>query len=89
MGEFYMPGAELISEPVYAERRKKIEQVCYNAGEQVVKEGKINMEFMEAVSDVEITQKKFQEQADYFLESLDGKASYLKSSPKLEYTNNI
>lgn len=43
------------------------------------------MEFMEAVSDVEITQKKFQEQADYFWESLDGKASYLKSSPKLEY----
>ena len=42
---------------------------------------------MEAVSDVEITQKKFQEQADYFWESLDGKASYLKSSTKLEYTN--
>jgi len=58
MGEFYMPGAELISEPVYAERRKKIEQVCYNAGEQVVKEEKINMELMEAVSDVGITQKK-------------------------------
>jgi len=88
MGEFYMPGAELIAVPVYAERRKRIEQVCSNAGEQVVKEGKINIEFMEAVSDVEITQKKFQEQADYFWESLDGKASYLKSSPKLEYTSN-
>jgi hypothetical protein len=37
---------------------------------------------METVSDVEITQKKFQEQADYFWESLDGKASYLKSSSK-------
>ncbi len=46
------------------------------------------MQFMEAVSDVEITQKKFQEQADYFWESLDGKASYLKSSSKLEYSNN-
>ncbi|MEA3231378.1 MAG: NAD(P)H-dependent oxidoreductase, partial [Thermodesulfobacteriota bacterium] len=80
MGEFFMPGAELISQPVYAERRKKIEQVCYNAGEQVVKEGKINREFMGAVSDVEITQTKFQEQADYFWESLDGKTSYLKSS---------
>ncbi len=86
MGEFYMPGAELISQPVYGERRKKIEQACYNAGEQVVKEGEMNMEFMEAVSDVEISQNKFQEQADYFWESLDGKASYLKSSPKLEYT---
>ena len=80
MGEFFMPGAELISQPVYAERRKKIEQVCYNAGEQVVKEGKINKKFMEAVSDAEITHKKFQEQADYFWGSLDGKASYLKSS---------
>ena len=86
MGEFYMPGAELIAQPVYVERRKKVEQVCYNAGEQVVKEGKINMEFMEAVSDVEITQKIFQEQADYVWKSLDGKASYLKSFPKLEYT---
>jgi len=89
MGEFYMPGAELIAVPVYAERRRRVEQACSNAGEQVVKEGKINMEFMEAVSDVEITQKKFQEQADYFWESLDGKASYLKSSPELEYNNNI
>jgi multimeric flavodoxin WrbA/putative sterol carrier protein len=87
MGEFFMPGAELIAQPVYAERRMKVEEACNNAGEQVVKEGKINREFMEAVSDVEITQKKFQEQGDYFWESLDGKASYLKSAPKLEYTN--
>jgi len=43
---------------------------------------------MEAVLDVEIAQIKFQEQADYFWESLDGKASYLKNSPKLEYTND-
>ena len=43
---------------------------------------------MEAVSDVEITQKKFQEQADYLWESLDGKAPYRKSSPKLGYNNN-
>ncbi len=88
MGEFYMPGAELITQPVYAQRRMKVEEACYNAGEQVVKAGKINMQFMEAVSDVEITQKKFQEQADYFWESLDGKASYLKSSSKLEYSND-
>jgi len=52
-----------------------------------LKDMKINRQFMEAVSDVEITQKKFQEQADYFWESLDGKTSYLKSSSKLEYTN--
>jgi putative NADPH-quinone reductase/putative sterol carrier protein len=85
MGEFYMPGAELISQPVYAERRERIEQACSNAGEQVVKEGKVNKAFMRAVADAEITQKKFQEQADTFWESLDGKSSYLKSAPKLEY----
>lgn len=84
MGEFYMPGAELITVPVYEQRRKKIEQVCFNAGEQVVKQGKINKAFMESVSDVEITQKKFQEQANYMWESLDGKASYLKNFTKLE-----
>ena len=87
MGEFYMPGAELIAQPVYGERRKRVEQACYNAGEQVVKAGKIDMAFMEAVSDVEISQKKFEEQTNYFWESLDGKASYLKNFPKLEYAN--
>ena len=87
MGEFYLPGAELISQPVYAERRERIEQACFNAGEQVVKEGKVNMAFMRAVADAEITQKIFQEQADSFWESLDGKSSYLKSAPILEYNN--
>jgi len=85
MGEFYMPAAELIAQPVYAQRREKIENMCFNAGTQVIKEGKINKKFMEAVSDVEISQTKFQEQVDYFWESLDGKASYLKNSAKLEY----
>ena len=37
MGEFYMPGAELISQPVYAERRMKVEEACDNAGEQVIR----------------------------------------------------
>jgi len=87
MGEFYMPGAELIAQPVFGERRIRVEQACHNAGEQVVREGKIDTTFMETVSNVDVTKKKFQEQADYFWESLDGKASYLKSSPKLEYTN--
>ena len=33
MGEFYMPGAELISQPVYAERRMKVEEACYKKKE--------------------------------------------------------
>jgi len=89
MGEFYMPGAELIAQPVYGERRMRVEQACRNAGVQIVREGKIDIAFMETVSNVEMSKKKFQEQADYFWESLDGKASYLKNSPELEYTNDI
>jgi len=84
MGEFYIPGAELIAQPVYGERRKKIEQACYLAGKQAVAEGKIDSGYMQTVANVEITQTKFQEQADYFWESLDGKKAYLKNSPKLE-----
>ncbi len=84
MGEFYLPAAEFIAQPVYVQRRKKIEEICFDAGEQVIKEGKINKAFIKAVSDVGISHKKFQEQADYMWESLDGKASYLKNFPKLE-----
>ncbi len=84
MGEFYMPGAELIAQPVYADRRRKVKQACYDAGRQVIRDGKIDVEFMQAVADTEITQAKFKEQADYFWESLDGKSAYLTDSPKLE-----
>ena len=66
----------------------RVERACFNAGEQVVREGKIDVVFMKTVSDMEISQKKFQEQADYFWESLDGKGSYLKSAPKLEYADD-
>ncbi len=85
MGEFYMPAAEMIVQPVYEERRKKIEDTCYEAGRQVVNEGKINLEFMQAISDPGVTQKKFQEQADMFWKSMDGKTSFYKAAPKLKY----
>jgi len=85
MGEFYMPGAEMIAQPVYSERRKKIEQACFQAGKQAVAEGKIDSGFMQTVALMEIAQTKFQEQADYFWESLDGKKAYLKNTPKFEY----
>ena len=85
MGEFYMPGAELIAQQVYSERRQKIEQACFQAGKQAVAQGKIDSGYMQTVANMEITQTKFQEQADYFWESLDGKKSYLKNTPKFEY----
>jgi len=85
MGEFYMPAAEIIAEPVYGERREQIEQACYRAGGQAVSQGKIDLGYMQTVANIEITQTKFKEQADYFWESLDGTKAYLKNSPKLEY----
>ena len=84
-----MPGAELIAQPVYIERRNSIEQACYTAGVQIVKQGKVDKEFMEVVSDTQITQKEFQEYANYAWELLDGKASYLKDFPRLDYTGSI
>ncbi len=89
MGEFFLPAAELLAQPVYVERRNKVGQTCYNAGVQIVKQGKIDIEFMQAVSSIEITQKQFQEQANYAWESLDGKKSYLKNFPKLKYAEDI
>lgn len=55
----------------------------------MVKEGEINIEFMKVVSDLGITKKKFQEQADCFWESMDEKGSYLKNFPKLDYDNTF
>ena len=87
MGEFFLPGAELISQPVYTERRQRIEQACHQAGKQAILEGKITPVLMETVSDPEISQANFQEYANYFWESLDGKAAYKKGAPKLEYNS--
>ena len=58
---------------------------CDSAGRQVVADGKVDMEFMQIVTDPGVTQKKFQEQADIFWESLDGKAAFYKEWSKLEY----
>ena len=83
MGEFYLPGAELIAQPIYANRRHAVQQACYDAGKQSVIAGKINVEFMQIVASMEISQAKFGEQADYFWESLDGKSAFLANAPKL------
>jgi hypothetical protein len=84
MGEFYLTAAEIIVQPVYAERKKNIANVCFNAGKQVITEGKINTEFMHAVQDTTVSKETFQTQADLFWESLDGKKPYLSNVPKLD-----
>jgi len=84
VGEFYLTAAETIVQSVYEDRKNKIQEVCKKAGQQIVKQGKIEIELMQEVTDHGFSLKVFQEQSDYFWESLDGKAAYLKEVPKIE-----
>jgi len=83
MGEFFLTAAEMIVHPVYAERKKLIAKVCYKAGKQIIKEGKINIELMQTIQDPIVSIETFQQQADAFWESLDGKQSYMVSNLKI------
>ena len=83
MGEFFLTAAEIIVHPVYANRKKRIEELCFQAGKQIVEEGKIDEDIMLALQDSTISQETFQTQADDFWASLDGKESYMKKIQKL------
>ncbi len=84
MGEFYMPAAEIIVQPVYAGRRALIKTLCIKAGKQIINQGFIEPEIMIQVQDPLVTKETFQHQADAFWESLDGKKSYLANVPKIK-----
>lgn len=84
MGEFFMSAAEIIVQSVFSQRNHNIKTACQKAGEQVVREGRIDKEFMQLVSFPGVTKKRFQHQADGFWETLDGKARYLTEVPKIE-----
>ncbi len=84
MGEFFMTAAEIIVQPVYSQRNHNIKIACQKAGEQVVKEGRINKEYMQLVSFPGVSSTKFQKQADSFWETLDGKKRYLTEVPKIQ-----
>ncbi len=84
MGEFFMSAAEIVVQTVYSQRNHDIKIACQKAGEQVVKEGKIDKEFMQLVSFPGVSRGKFQRQADGFWETLDGKARYLTEVPKID-----
>ena len=83
LGEFFLPAAEMLPQPVYKNRRDLVEQSCFNAGAQVVKEGKIDYKYMSAVSNPKVDNQTFKNQADAFWARLDGKKSYLKEIIKL------
>lgn len=83
MGEFYLPAAEMIAQPVYQQRRRMIEESCFEADRQAVEEGVIDRRLMERIQTPGVTQDEFQEQADMFWESIEGKTAYYKATPHL------
>jgi len=84
MGEFYLTAAETIVQPVYRDRKIAVQNACKKAGGQIVNEGKIDVELMQKVTEHGYTPEQFQEESNYFWESLDGKISYLKGVPIIE-----
>ncbi len=83
MGEFYMPASEMIVQPVYEARRELIKELCITAGKQIVRDGFIDKEIMKKIQDPLVSKETFQQQADAFWESLDGKKSYMANVPKI------
>ncbi|VAY87379.1 Iron-sulfur flavoprotein [hydrothermal vent metagenome] len=83
MGEFFLTAAEMLPQPVYKSRRNLVEESCFNAGVQVVNEGKIDYKYMATVSNPRVDNKTFQNLADNFWMRLDGKKSYLKEMIKI------
>lgn len=83
LGEFYLPASELIVQPIYKNRKDLVEKSCFDAGIQVITEGKIDYIFMASISNPHITNEVFKNQANNFWERLDGKKSYLKEIIKI------
>ncbi len=83
LGEFFLTAAEMLPHTVYKKRRDAVEKACFDAGVQVVNDGKIDYKYMSTVSNPTVDNKTFQNQADNFWASLDGKKSYMKEVPKI------
>lgn len=83
MGEFYLPSAEMLVQPVYKKRREEVQSLCYSAGLQIIKEGRIDPSIMLKIQEPLVAKELFQSQADNFWESLDGIQPYMTTVPKL------
>jgi multimeric flavodoxin WrbA/putative sterol carrier protein len=83
LGEFYLPAAEIMVHGLFSDRRASVEKACYDAGVQVVKEGKINTSHMYKVRKPWVSKNTFQRQANTFWKSLDGKKAYIGNVKKL------
>lgn len=82
-GEFFLPAAEMLSQPVFRQRRQMVEDTCYQAGKEMVESGKIDPQLMARIQDPGVPQEQFRTQADFFWQSLDGKKSFYKGTVQL------
>ena len=83
LGEFLIPAAELLTMPPYRDRKKLIEDSCYAAGQQVVKEGYIDQGFMDDMQRTDVTKSSFRDRANNFWGSLIDK-TYMREYPRLK-----
>jgi len=83
LAEFYLPAAELLSQPVYSDRRARVEAACFEAGQAAVEQGEISEQLMKQVANTGVSLETFKRQADLFWEALEGKSSYFRAMPKL------
>ncbi len=82
-GEFYLPAAEMISQPVYRKRRDMVEETCFEAGRQMVEQGEIDVALMKKIQDPGITRDQFSTYSNFYWETLDGKQAFYKGTPQL------
>ena len=83
MGEFFLPAAEVIVHPVYKKDKIGIAKLCFDAGSQVINEGKVDKTAMVSLATLSFSKETFQKQANQFWTNLDGKKAYLSSNIKL------
>lgn len=82
-GEFYLPAAEMISQPVYKQRRNMIEETCFEAGRQIAEQRGIDVALMKKIQDPGATKDQFSTYSNTFWESLDGKQAFYKGTDQL------
>jgi len=82
LAELLLPAAELLTQPIYAARLERVRRACFAAGQEAASQGRIDPGRMASIADPGLSARKFQEQADAFWETLDGKSSFLKSAPR-------
>ncbi len=85
MGEFFLTAAEVIVQPIYSGRTEEVKKICRDAGKQVVTEGKIDKALMQRLTFPWASTRKFQQQADAFWRSLEGKERYLTKIHRIEF----